>query len=104
MYESIISGRNFQGYEHLLPLFYDEMANLLLDYLGNHVVIYDNLSIQSILEWEKSYDDFFITQGSLSNKANPDSFYFALPPDQLIFQVLLLKEILNQGDNLFIRK
>lgn len=100
MYESIMSGKKFQGYEHLLPLFYDEMANLS-DYLSEHVVIYDNLSIQSILELEKSYDDFYQAR-LLSNKANPDSFYFALPPDKLIFSGAFAKEILNQGDNLLI--
>lgn len=101
MYESIISGKKFQGYEHLLPLFYDELANLL-DYLGNHVVIYDNLSIQAILELEKSYEDFYHAR-LLSNKANPDSFYFALPPDQLIFSSTVVKEILHHGENLFIK-
>ena len=101
MYESIISGKKFQGYEHLLPLFYDELANLL-DYLGNHVVIYDNLSIQAILELEKSYEDFYHAR-LLSNKANPDSFYFALSPDQLIFSSTFVKEILHQGENLFIK-
>ncbi len=100
MYESIMSGKKFQGYEHLLPLFYDEMANLR-DYLSDHVVIYDNLSIQSILELEKSYEDFYQAR-LLSNKANPDSFYFALPPDKLIFSGAFAKEILNQGDNLLI--
>ena len=100
MYESIISGRKFQGYEHLLPLFYDEMANLN-DYLLDHVVIYDNLSLQSIAELEKSYEDFYHAR-VLSNKANPDSFYFAISPDQLIHSSDFIKELLNSGDNLFI--
>ena len=100
MYESIMSGKKFQGYEHLLPLFYNEMANFR-DYLGDHVVIYDNLSIQSILELEKSYDDFYQAR-VLSNKANPESFYFALSTDQLIFSSVFIKEFLNQGNNFFI--
>ena len=84
----------------MLPLFYDEMANLN-DYLLDHVVIYDNLSLQSIAELEKSYEDFYHAR-VLSNKANPDSFYFAISPDQLIHSSDFIKELLNSGDNLFI--
>ena len=100
MYESIVSGRKFQGYEHLLPLFYEEMANLS-NYLLDHVVIYDNLSLQSIAELEKSYEDFYQSR-MISNKLNPDSFYFAITPDQLIVSSDVIKELLSVNDNLFI--
>jgi transcription-repair coupling factor (superfamily II helicase) len=100
MYESIVAGRKFQGYEHLLPLFYEEMANLT-DYLFDHVIIYDNLSLQSIVELEKSYEDFYQSR-KLSNKLNPSSFYFAITPDQLILSSDNLKKLLSLGSNFFI--
>ena len=100
MYESIISGKKFQGYEHLLSLFYEEMAHLS-DYLFDHTVIYDNLSLQSIAELEKSYEDFYQSR-MISNKLNPDSFYFAITPEQLIVSSDAIKEVLSSGDNLFI--
>jgi len=96
IYESIISGQKFHGYEHLIPLFYEEMC-LIHDYLGDHTVIYDNLCIQAILEYEHTYNDFYQAR-QLSNKANPESFYFAIAPEKLINSSASAKEILT-GDN-----
>jgi transcription-repair coupling factor (superfamily II helicase) len=95
-----MSGIKFQGYEHLLPLFYDKMFTLQ-DYLGDHTIIYDNLSLQSILETENSYNDFYQAR-ILSNKANPDSFYFAITPDQHIISGEEIKESLKLGPNLLV--
>ena len=100
MYESIMSGQKFQGYEHLLPLFYNQLA-ILEDYLGDHIVIYDNLSMQSILEFEKSYNDFYEAR-LLSNKSNPEAFYYAIPPVEHVISSDLIRKILESGDNLFI--
>ena len=100
MYESIMSGQKFQGYEHLLPLLYNQMA-ILEDYLGDHTVIYDNLSLQSILEFEKSYNDFYEAR-LIANKTNPQAFYYAIPPVEHVISSDLIKKILESGDNLCI--
>lgn len=90
--EAIIAGRKFPGYEHLLPLYYKKLA-ALSDYLNNFVIIYDNLSLPAILEYENSYQDFY--QARLqSNKINSASFYPALPPSQLCLSSSYIKEIL----------
>lgn len=100
LYESITEGRKFHGYEHLMPLFYKEMC-LLSDFLGDHTVIYDNLCLQSIIEHENSYDDLFKSR-QLSNKSNPDSFYFAIPKEKLITSSTKIQQFLSQNEHILI--
>ena len=93
MYESIISGQKFHGYEHLMPLFFKNMSTLY-EFLGEHEIIYDNLCLQSMIEFENTYNDFYESR-LLSNKSNPDSFYFAIPPSFLINSSQTIKERLS---------
>ncbi|MDG1437213.1 MAG: transcription-repair coupling factor [Rickettsiaceae bacterium] len=100
MYESIIQGNKFHGYEHLLPIFYKQMFKLS-EFLGEHQVIYDNLCIHSLQEHEHSYHDFYEAR-LLSNQTNPDSFYFAIPVDKIIISSDKAKEDLAEGDNILL--
>ncbi len=100
LYESIIAGQKFHGYEHLLPLFYKEM-HILTDFLGEYQIIYDQLCVQALLEYQHAYHDFYESR-VLSNKANPDSFYFALPVNNLITSVEEAKLKLTEGDNILL--
>ena len=96
MYESVISGQKFHGYEHLMPLFYEDMSSIF-DFLGEYDIIYDNLCIQSMLEFENTCNDFYESR-LLSNKSNPDSFYFAIPVSLLINSSQAIKEQLSMGN------
>ncbi len=100
LYESITSGQKFHGYEHLTPLFYEEMC-LLQDFLDDHIIIHDHLSMQAILEHEHSYNDFYQSR-LLSNKSNPDSFYFAIKPQNFIISSNQIKEELDNDDNILL--
>ena len=100
LYKSIIDGNKFHGYEHLLPLFYKEMVTFF-DYLTDCQIIYDNLCIQAILECEHTYHDFYESR-LLSNKATPESFYFALPPERLIVSASDLTQTLSKEDNVLL--
>lgn len=101
LYESIISGHKFHGYEHLTPLFFEKMC-LLPEFLDKqHTIIYDNLCLQAILEQENSYKDFYESR-LLSNKNNPDSFYFALPPKNHICSADQAKSFLEENNNFLI--
>lgn len=82
LYASIIAGKKFRAYEHLLPLFYQNTC-LLTEFIEAPIIIYDNLSLQTIIEHEASYNEFYKTRLA-TNKTTPDSFYFALPPERLI--------------------
>lgn len=83
LYQALTEGKKFIGYEHLMPLLYNQHS-FLLDYLDSPLVIYDRLSIQVISEHETNYRDLY--QARLqSNKINPTSFYPALPPEDICF-------------------
>jgi transcription-repair coupling factor (superfamily II helicase) len=100
LYESIISGNKFHGYEHLTPLFYQKTC-LLTDFLSDYSVIYDNLCLQSISEHENSYKDFYESRLS-SNKVNPKSFYFAIPPQKQICSFDQIQQLLKSDKNFLV--
>ncbi|RTK92639.1 MAG: transcription-repair coupling factor [Rickettsiales bacterium] len=100
LYKSVTEGLKFHGFEHLTPLFYKEMA-LIFDYLGDHEIIYDDLCIQSILEYEHAYDDFYESR-LISNKASPESFYYAIPPDRIINNSDDAKATLNSSNSILL--
>nr|WP_253307756.1 transcription-repair coupling factor [Rickettsia endosymbiont of Ceutorhynchus assimilis] len=100
LYEAIMEGRKFPGYEQLLPLFYDSCYNLI-DYLSDPVIIFDNLSKQAILEFEHSYNDFYQAR-SESNKIKFNNFYPALSPKYLYFTSLEITKLLEHEDNIFV--
>ncbi len=100
VYRAILEGKKFAAYEQLLPLFYQQLS-LLSDYLEAPVMIYDNLCLQSILEWENSCKDFY--QARLqSNEAISTSLYPALPPEQLYISSTNFKEILAHSPHILL--
>ncbi|ACP53698.1 Transcription-repair coupling factor [Rickettsia africae ESF-5] len=100
LYEAVISGRKFTGYEQLLPLFYDSCSNLI-DYLNDPIFIFDNLSKQAILEFEHSYNDFYSAR-SEANKLKFNSFYPTLSPTSLYFTASEITELLEQKNNILL--
>ncbi|WP_037202944.1 transcription-repair coupling factor [Rickettsia tamurae] len=102
LYEAVISGRKFSGYEQLLPLFYNSCSNLI-DYLNDPIFIFDNLSKQAILEFEHSYNDFYSAR-SEANKLKFNSFYPTLSPTSLYFTASEITELLEQKNNRHLSK
>ncbi|WP_017442406.1 transcription-repair coupling factor [Rickettsia gravesii] len=100
LYEAVISGRKFTGYEQLLPLFYDSCSNLI-DYLNDPIFIFDNLSKQAILEFEHSYNDFYSAR-SEANKLKFNSFYPTLSPTSLYFTASEITELLERKNNILL--
>lgn len=100
LYEAVISGRKFSGYEQLLPLFYDSCSNLV-DYLNDPIFIFDNLSKQAILEFEHSYNDFYSARSEV-NKLKFNSFYPTLAPTSLYFTASEIIGLLEQKNNILI--
>ncbi|WP_016917636.1 transcription-repair coupling factor [Rickettsia honei] len=100
LYEAVISGRKFTGYEQLLPLFYDSCSNLI-DYLNDPIFIFDHLSKQAILEFEHSYNDFYSAR-SEANKLKFNSFYPTLSPTSLYFTASEITELLEQKNNILL--
>ncbi|WP_341758224.1 transcription-repair coupling factor [Candidatus Tisiphia endosymbiont of Ditula angustiorana] len=100
LYESVIEGKKFQGYEHLSPLFYNSFSSLI-NYLDDPIIIYDNLSLQSILEQENNYTDLYRSRIE-SNKIKLNTFYPALPPEQIYFTSQEIQTLLEQDKNILI--
>ena len=85
IYQAIIAGQKFHGYEQLIPLFYDTMVEIY-DYLNNYVVIYDSLVLQSMKETSYQYQEYYQSRVD-ANKINKEFFYFALLPENKIDDV-----------------
>lgn len=100
LYEAIIDGRKFQGYEHLSTLFYHSYNNLD-DYLNQPVIIYDNLSLQAIIEEENNYLDLYNSRIE-SNKIKLNNFYPALPPKSIYYTNEQVKDLLNKDNNILV--
>ncbi|MDN3030989.1 MAG: transcription-repair coupling factor [Candidatus Tisiphia sp.] len=100
LYESVIEGKKFQGYEHLSPLFYNSFSSLI-NYLDDPVIIYDNLSLQSIIEQENNYTDLYRSRIE-SNKIKLNTFYPALPSEQVYFTSQEIQKFLEQDNNILI--
>ncbi|XVN43594.1 MAG: transcription-repair coupling factor [Candidatus Rickettsia vulgarisii] len=100
LYESIIDGRKFQGYEHLSTLFYHSFNNLD-DYLNQPVIIYDNLSLQAIIEEENNYIDLYSSRIE-SNKIKLNNFYPALSPEAIYYTNEQVQKLLNQDNNILV--
>ncbi|WP_342271454.1 transcription-repair coupling factor [Candidatus Tisiphia endosymbiont of Parasteatoda lunata] len=100
LYESVIEGKKFQGYEHLSPLFYNSFSSLI-NYLDDPIIIYDNLSLQSIIEQENNYTDLYRSRIE-SNKIKLNTFYPALPPEQIYFTSQEIQTLLEQDKNILI--
>jgi len=100
VYEALIEGRKFPGFEYLLPLFYNELSSIF-DYLANARVIYDNLSLQAIAEFEASFLDFHSSRLQ-SNKVPSNGFYPVLSPEKLYLTASQVKESLGKYSNIFI--
>ncbi|MBX2834744.1 MAG: transcription-repair coupling factor [Micavibrio sp.] len=74
LYESISQGRRFNGMEHWLPLFYDQM-NTVLDYAPNAQIIMDHHAFHAYEERIVQIKDFYAARKTLesTNKKNAKS-------------------------------
>ncbi|MCP5369770.1 MAG: transcription-repair coupling factor [Rickettsiaceae bacterium] len=99
VYNSVIHGMRYNGYEYLGPLFYSNMSNLY-DYLERPVIIYDDLALYAIKEYEQLYKESYNLRLD-ANKLDPESYYYALKPE-LIQNIDGLESILTNEHNLYI--
>jgi transcription-repair coupling factor (superfamily II helicase) len=86
LYVSVNKGMKFQAIEHMMPLFYGKNLCSFLDFAPKADILYDNLCKQAVFEYQNSFHDFYKTR--LANNANnKEDFYFALAPENLIFNL-----------------
>ncbi len=103
LYAAISEGRSYNGADHWLPLFYQEM-NSLFDYISDAFITQDNQSLQSQSERIEQIQDFFETRKTLEQAAlRPSkkdknlsgSLYRPMPANRLYFD-----EVIEDGFSL----
>lgn len=91
LYESITSGRRYNGMEHWLPLFYESMDNIF-DYTDGYDLTFDQAITQAFSERYTQIQDFYqarkTLEASQTQKKSKDvslsgAVYHPLPPHQL---------------------
>ena len=92
LYEAISQGRRYNGADHWLPLFYDNMNNIF-DYVPDRVVSFDDNSLAARNERMSQIDDFYQARKTLeaANSSKSKSkdvsltgcVYHPLPPHYL---------------------
>ena len=96
LYESIVNGRRYQGMEHWLPLFYDEMTTLFA-YADHPAIVLDHLSDQAALSRNEQIDDYFGARSdSEDHKAFGSAPYKPLKPNELYLNNEDWADILSQ--------
>ncbi|RYE06547.1 MAG: transcription-repair coupling factor [Rickettsiaceae bacterium] len=102
IYESIINRRNFPGFEHLISLFYNHLSSIT-DYISDLTVIYDDLSLQSMQEYQHTCINLFNSRLKVNNnKLLEEDFYPLLSYDRTYYQYEYIEQQLKSNDNLMI--
>lgn len=102
IYQAICDGICMSGAEHLTPLLYPEMSNLL-DYLKNPQIVFDPNISQTLDEEYESISELHHSR-DLQNKANKSQFYPLLPIDRVfekpkLIQSKVKKQALNYNSS-----
>ena len=83
LYESVSAGNKYQGVEHWLPFFHDELETIF-DYLpGSTVTLDDNIDAARTSRWEVILDQFQSRKENLEQKNRLDSVYKPIEPEKL---------------------
>jgi transcription-repair coupling factor (superfamily II helicase) len=81
LYESISAGRKYQGIEHWLPFFQDDLETLF-DYIPKATIFIDDQVAASLdVRSESIADQYDARMEALSNRARMDAVYKPCPPD-----------------------
>ncbi len=78
LYEAVSSGRRYNGMEHWLPLFYEQMETVF-DYTPDADITFDAHAQDAYRERMEQVEDFYQTRKSLEEQAN----YHPLPSSSL---------------------
>ena len=96
VYEAVTAGMKYQGLEHWLPFYYEELANLF-DYLPKATIFLDE-GFEMIAQdrWSKVLDQFDSRKEVLSRKRNLESIYKPIKPELLYYDYSSLISLLSQ--------
>lgn len=83
LYEAVSEGRTYQGMEHWLPLFHEQLASVF-DYLPKTPIFMDHLAQEAADERQEQIADYYDARKSaLKSKSLGASVYNPLEPEEL---------------------
>ena len=83
LYEAVSAGRKYQGLEHWLPFFHEELETLF-DYLpGATVTLDDQVTPARLARWDSITDQYETRKIAMAQKGRMDTVYKPVPPELL---------------------
>jgi transcription-repair coupling factor (superfamily II helicase) len=83
LYESVTTGRRYQGVEHWLPLFHDRLETFF-DYVGDAVISLDHEAEEAAASRDEQIKEFYdARRDALGNRSLGAAPYKPLPPSAL---------------------
>ncbi|MDP4823122.1 MAG: transcription-repair coupling factor, partial [Aestuariivirgaceae bacterium] len=83
LYESVTTGRRYQGMEHWLPLFHDKLVSLP-DYMPLAAISLDHLAEEAAISRRDQIEEYYnARQQALKEQSFGAAPYKPLPPDEL---------------------
>ena len=83
LYEAVSAGRKYQGLEHWLPFFHEELETLF-DYLpGATVTLDDQVTPARLARWDSITDQYETRKIAMAQKGRMDTVYKPVPPGLL---------------------
>ncbi|HEY7765094.1 MAG TPA: transcription-repair coupling factor, partial [Aestuariivirgaceae bacterium] len=83
LYEAVTSSRRYQGMEHWMPLFYDELETIF-DYVGHCAVSLDHAAEEAVLARFEQINEYYEARQEALEKGSYGSLpYKPLPPQML---------------------
>ena len=83
LYEAVTAGRKYQGIEHWIGLFHEQLETLF-DYLPSAAITLDEqIKPAQIARWETVQDQYETRRAALAQKSRIDTIYKPAPPELL---------------------
>ena len=83
LYEAVTAGRKYQGIEHWIGLFHEQLETLF-DYLPSAAITLDEqIKPAQIARWETVQDQYETRRAALAQKSRIDTVYKPAPPELL---------------------
>ncbi|MFS4583289.1 transcription-repair coupling factor [Phaeobacter sp. C3_T13_0] len=83
LYEAVSAGRKYQGIEHWLPFFHDQLETLF-DYLPTATVTLDDqVTPARLARWDSIVDQYETRKIAMTQKGRIDTVYKPVPPELL---------------------
>lgn len=96
LYESVSSGRRYQGMEHWLPLFFEKLDSLF-DYTGSYTISTDHQMMEAAAHrLEMVHDHYNARVVALKDAKAHEIPYKALPPQALYLSLEEFEERINR--------